>query len=210
METKHLTFEKKDRHKLLTFLGIFIAFVFATLILYIMARNQKSSVYAPMIAIALPFIAGIEANYLGKKSDEKTRKTQDSWNNSEDELGKTKKSRFSKFGDSGFGDISIFGATLSIISAYLSIYLSEVLNLTRDLQKQYPNDSFSSIFIDVVKNIFSADWSRKYLIEYWLWATFFIVVLIGATIWGVKKIEKMKKEEQEGRERNRNNQSKFN
>ena len=74
----------------------------------------------------------------------------------------------------------------------------------------YPNDSFSDIFMEVATNIFKADWARKYLIEYWLWATLFLVVLIGTTIWGVKKIEKMRKEEQEQKERNKNNTSKFN
>ena len=66
------------------------------------------------------------------------------------------------------------------------------------------------IFLQRLLLIFLADWARKYLIEYWLWATLFLVVLIGTTIWGVKKIEKMRKEEQEQKERNRNNTSKFN
>ena len=83
MEPKHLTLEKKDKHKLLTFLGVFLAFILVTLILYILARNQKSSIYAPIMAVAFPILAAIAANYLGKKSDKKKRDNQDSWNNSE-------------------------------------------------------------------------------------------------------------------------------
>ncbi|WVU48914.1 hypothetical protein V3R02_05930 [Fusobacterium nucleatum] len=172
-----------------------------------LARKSETSVYAPIIAVAIPFLAAIGANYMGKKSDEKKNDNQDSWSNSDEALTKTKKSRFSKFGPTG-PDLTHFGFILSLISTYLSIYLSEVLNLTKILQITHPNDSFSAIFIDVVKNIFKADWSRKYLIQYWLWATFFIIILIVTVILGQKNLVKIKRKEQEQREKN--NTSKFN
>ena len=206
---KYITLEKKDNHKLLTFLGVFIAFIIVTFFLYILAQKNESTIYAPIIALALPLLAAIGTNYFAKSSDENKIDKQDSWNNSEEDLTKTKKSRFSKFGPTGT-DLTYFGFILSLISTYLSIYLSEVLNLTKILKMDYPNDSFSDIFIEVATNIFKAAWARKYLIEYWLWATLFLVVLIGTTIWGVNKIEKMRKEEQEQKERNKNNTSKFN
>lgn len=205
-----MTLEKKDKHKLLTFSGVFLSFIVTTFILYILAQNKESTIYAPIIAVAFPLLAGIGANYLGKKSDEKKRDNQDSWNIDGSGLEKTKKSKFSKFDTLG-GDISYFGAILSLITTYLSIYLSEVLNLTKSLHVQYPDNSFSAIFISVIKNIFKENWSRKYLVGYWIWATIFIIILIGTTIWGVKQIEKMRKKEQEQRERNKNNNiSKFN
>lgn len=207
---KYMTLEKKDNHKLLTFLGVFIAFIVLTFILYMLAQKNESTIYVPVIAVAIPILAATGVNYLGKKFDEKKRDNQDSWDDNTDDLEKTKETRLSKFGNRQFGDISYFGFILSLISTYLSIYLSEVLNLTKILKMDYPNDSFSDIFIEVATNIFKADWARKYLIEYWLWATLFLVVLIGTTIWGVKKIEKMRKEEQEQKERNKNNTSKFN
>ena len=207
---KYMTLEKKDNYKLLTFFGVFIAFIVVTFFLYMLARKSETSVYAPIIAVAIPFLAAIGANYMGKKSDEKKNDNQDSWSNSDEALTKTKKSRFSKFGPTG-PDLTHFGFILSLISTYLSIYLSEVLNLTKILQITYPNDSFLAIFIDVVKNIFKADWSRKYLIQYWLWATAFIIIMAVAVIFGQKNLEKIKRKEQEQREKNKNNNiSKFN
>ena len=207
---KYMTLEKKDNHKLLTFLGVFIAFIIVTFFLYILAQKNESTIYAPIIALALPLLAAIGTNYFAKSSDENKIDKQDSWNNSEEDLTKTKKSRFSKFGPTGT-DLTYFGFILSLISTYLSIYLSEVLNLTKILQITYPNDSFLAIFIDVVKNIFKADWSRKYLIQYWLWATAFIIIMAIAVIFGQKNLEKIKRKEQEQREKNKNNNiSKFN
>lgn len=205
----HVVLEKKDNHKLLTFLGVFIAFIIVTLFLYILAQKSKSTIYAPIVAVALPLLAAMGANYLVKRSDEKKNDNQDSWSNGEEGFTKIKKSRFSKFGPAG-PDLTYFGFILSLISTYLSIYLSEVLNLTKILKKDYPNDSFSTIFMDVATNIFKAEWARKYLLQYWLWVTIFIIVLIGTTIWGTKKIEKLRKEEQEQKERTKNNTSKFN
>ena len=211
---KYMTLEKKDNYKLLTFFGVFIAFIVVTFFLYMLARKNETSVYVPIVAVAIPLLAAIGANYMGKKSDEKKNDNQDSWSNSDEALTKTKKSRFSKFGPTG-PDLTHFGFILSLISTYLSIYLSEVLNLTKILQITYPNDSFLAIFIDVVKNIFKADWSRKYLIQYWLWATFFIIILIVTVILlivtvilGQKNLVKIKRKEQEQREKN--NTSKFN
>ena len=206
---KYMTLEKKDNHKILTFLGVFIAFIIVTFFLYILAQKNESTIYAPIIALALPLLAAIGTNYFAKSSDENKIDKQDSWNNSEEDLTKTKKSRFSKFGPTGT-DLTYFGFILSLISTYLSIYLSEVLNLTKILKKDYPNDSFSSIFMDVATNIFKAEWARKYLLQYWLWVTIFIIVLIGTTIWGTKKIEKLRKEEQEKNKRHKENKSKFN
>ena len=159
-----MTLDKKDNHKLLTFFGVFIAFIVVTFFLYMLARKNETSVYVPIVAVAIPLLAAIGANYMGKKSDEKKIDNQDSWSGNDEDLTKTKKSRFSKFRPLG-ANISYFGFILSLISTYLSIYLSEVLNLTKILQITYPNDSFLAIFIDVVKNIFKADWSRKYLIQ---------------------------------------------
>lgn len=119
---KYMTLEKKDNHKLLTFSAIFLALIVTTFILYIMARKNESSIYAPIMAVTFPLLAGIGANYLGKKSDEKKKNNQDSWTDDGDGLVKTKKSRFSKFGTLG-GDISYFGAILSLITTYLFIYL---------------------------------------------------------------------------------------
>ena len=207
---KYMTLEKKDNHKLLTFLGVFVAFIIVTFFLYILAQKNESTIYAPIIALALPLLAAIGTNYFAKSSDENKIDKQDSWNNSEEDLTKIKKSRFSKFGPTGT-DLTYFGFILSLISTYLSIYLSEVLNLTKILQITYPNDSFLAIFIDVVKNIFKADWSRKYLIQYWLWATAFIIIMAIAVIFGQKNLEKIKRKEQEQREKNKNNNiSKFN
>jgi len=205
-----MTLEKKDNHKLLTFLGVFIAFIIVTLFLYILAQKSKSTIYAPIVAVALPLLAAMGANYLVKRSDKKKNDNQDSWSNGEEGFTKIKKSRFSKFGPAR-PDLTRFGFILSLISTYLSIYLSEVLNLTKILQITYPNDSFLAIFIDVVKNIFKADWSRKYLIQYWLWATAFIIIMAIAVIFGQKNLEKIKRKEQEQREKNKNNNiSKFN
>lgn len=207
---KYMTLEKKDNHKLLTFFGVFIAFIVVTFFLYMLARKNETSVYVPIVAVAIPLLAAIGANYMGKKSDEKKRDNHDSWSGNDEDLTKTKKSRFSKFRPLG-ANISYFGFILSLISTYLSIYLSEVLNLTKILQITYPNDSFLAIFIDVVKNIFKADWSRKYLIQYWLWATAFIIIMAIAVIFGQKNLEKIKRKEQEQREKNKNNNiSKFN
>ena len=172
-------------------------------------KRRNHTKHVPFTACALPLLAAIGTNYFAKSSDENKIDKQDSWNNSEEDLTKTKKSRFSKFGPTGT-DLTYFGFILSLISTYLSIYLSEVLNLTKILKKDYPNDSFSSIFMDVATNIFKAEWARKYLLQYWLWVTIFIIVLIGTTIWGTKKIEKLRKEEQEQKERTKNNTSKFN
>ncbi|RRD28306.1 hypothetical protein [Fusobacterium canifelinum] len=205
----YVVLEKRDNHKLLTFLGVFIAFVIVTLFLYILAQKSKSTIYAPIVAVALPFLGAMGANYVAKRSDEKKRDNQDSWSNSEEGLTKIKKSRFSKFRPLG-PDLTRFGFILSLISIYLSIYLSEVLNLTKILKKDYPNDSFSGIFMDVATNIFKAEWARKYLIQYWIWVTIFIIILVGTTIWGTKKIEKLRKEEQEQNMRNKENTSKFN
>ena len=175
-----------------------------------LARKNETSVYVPIVAVVIPLLAAIGANYMGKKSDEKKIDNQDSWSGNDEDLTKTKKSRFSKFRPLG-ANISYFGFILSLISTYLSIYLSEVLNLTKILQITYPNDSFLAIFIDVVKNIFKADWSRKYLIQYWLWATAFIIIMAIAVIFGQKNLEKIKRKEQEQREKNKNNNiSKFN
>ena len=61
---KYMTLEKKDNHKLLTFLGVFIAFIIVTLFLYILAQKSKSTIYAPIVAVALPLLAAMGANYL--------------------------------------------------------------------------------------------------------------------------------------------------
>ena len=70
---KYMTLEKKDNHKLLTFFGVFIAFIVVTFFLYMLARKNETSVYVPIVAVAIPLLAAIGANYMGKKSDEKKR-----------------------------------------------------------------------------------------------------------------------------------------
>ena len=193
---KFMTF-KKDENKLLTLLGGMAGFTVSTFILFLIARNGGATLYVCLFALAGPLLGVLGANYL--KRETKSDK-EDIWDKNFD-TGKAQKSKFnpdSNYELTGFGSVTVF------VFAYLSIYLSEVLNLTKFFQEQNPDRKFSELFMLVAGNIFNDSEFGGFLISYWLGLTYLVVCIIIGTIVGFFIRKKKEREEKEKR-----NKSKF-
>lgn len=181
---------EKSNSKVFTFLGSFLTFIIVTYLSYIVAQYNKYSFYVPFSTLVLIILGTAYANYLEKllKNKKKEKLEQDIWIKDE-QNSKLKKS---KFNVSNKFEVSVFGIFLSIIFSYFSIYLSEVLNLTKNLLKENPSINFSETFIDIFKNILKIEWARNYLIEYWIVLTICILIFSVCTILLSKKFKKQK------------------
>jgi hypothetical protein len=180
----------KNENKLYTFLGGFAGLIIATLFGFWVAQINDSTAVVPIVALGASSAGVVLGNFFGKRQREKSKET-DSWNEVE-EVGKVKKSRFNNPYDEL--EMTPFGMIITVVFSYLSIYLSEVLNLAVIFKKQYPDTKFFDILIEVITNIFNVDWARQYLVGYWIFLTIFIAVFaIGGLFWK-RKLKKMKDE----------------
>jgi len=153
---------KKEENKLKMSIAMFIVFLLTTLILYIFGRLNWSSIYIAFIALGIPIGCATFVDNMLEKSKEKQVNNEDSWSTNPDELVKTKKTRFSKFKGTERKDISKFAVILSIVVSYVSVYISEVFIWTKTVLENYPDTTFSYVFTDLLKNILTEEWSRKY------------------------------------------------
>ena len=110
---------------------------------------------------------------------------------------KLKKTRFSKFKGTERKDISKFAVALSIVVSYVSIYISEVFIWTKAVLENYPDNTFSDVFTYLLKNILTEEWSRKYLVMYWIFMTGFIIFIAIGYFWNKRKMAKMQKKDEE-------------
>lgn len=188
---------KKEENKLKMSILMFVMFLVTTLVLYILGRLGWSSIYVSFIALGLPIGCATFVDNKLEKLKEKQVDNQDSWSNNTDELTKTKKSSFSKFKGSEYKDISKFTIILSIVVSYVSVYISEVLIWTKVILDNYQDNKFSYVFTDLLKNILKEEWSRKYLVMYWIFMTGLIIFAVVGYFWSKRKISKMQKEEEE-------------
>ena len=180
----------KNENKLYTFLGGLAGLIIATLFGFWVAQINDSTAVVPIVALGASSAGVVLGNFFGKRQREKSKET-DSWNEVE-EVGKVKKSRFNNPYDEL--EMTPFGMIITVVFSYLSIYLSEVLNLAVIFKKQYPDTKFFDILIEVITNIFNVDWARQYLVGYWIFLTIFIAVFaIGGLFWK-RKLKKMKDE----------------
>lgn len=178
----------KNENKLYTFLGGLAGLIIATLFCFWVAQNNDSTAAVPIVALGASSAGVVLGNLFGKKKKEKEAET-DSQNEIE-KAGKIKKSKFNNPYDEL--EITPFGVIITIVFSYLTIYLAEVLNLAVNFKNQYPDRKFFDILVEVVMNIFKVSWARKYLIEYWIFLTFFIVIFGIAMLFWHKKMKKMK------------------
>ena len=169
---------KKEENKLTMSILMFIIFLVTTLILYVLGILGWSSVYVSFIALGIPIGCATFVNNKLEKLKEKQVNNEDSWSNNLDELDKNKKNGFSKFKGSEYKDISKFTAILSIIVSYVSVYISEVLIWTKVVLENYQENTFSDVFINLLKNILKYEWSRKYLVMYWTFMTGFLIFIV--------------------------------
>ena len=188
---------KKEENKLTMSILMFIVFLVTTLILYVLGILGWSSVYVSFIALGIPIGCATFVDNKLEKLKEKQVNNEDSWSNNLDELDKNKKNRFSKFKGSEYKDISKFTAILSIIVSYVSVYISEVLIWTKVVLENYQENTFSDVFINLLKNILTEEWSRKYLVMYWILMTGFIVFIAIGYFWNKRKMAKMQKKDEE-------------
>ena len=163
----------KNENKLYTFLGGFLGFIIATVLYFFAAQNNIRHIVVMFLGVGIIEIGVIFGNFFGKKRKEKVKESK--FNNLYDEL-----------------EITIFSVVIIYIFSYLAIYLSEVLNLTLIFKKQYPDTKFFDILMEVMTNIFNIDWSRRYLIIYWIFLTISAVMFIIAIFIERRKIKKMK------------------
>jgi hypothetical protein len=188
---------KKEENKLKMSIAMFIVFLLTTLILYIFGRLNWSSIYIAFIALGIPIGCATFVDNMLEKSKEKQVNNEDSWSTNPDELVKTKKTRFSKFKGTERKDISKFAVILSIVVSYVSVYISEVFIWTKTVLENYPDTTFSYVFTDLLKNILTEEWSRKYLVMYWIFMTGFIIFIAIGYFWNKRKMAKMQKKDEE-------------
>ena len=188
---------KKEENKLKMSIAMFIVFLLTTLILYIFGRLNWSSIYIAFIALGIPIGCATFVDNMLEKSKEKQVNNEDSWSTNPDELVKTKKTRFSKFKGTERKDISKFAVILSIVVSYVSVYISEVFIWTKTVLENYPDTTFSYVFTDLLKNILTEEWSRKYLVMYWIFMTGFIIFIAIGYFWNKRKMAKIQKEDEE-------------
>lgn len=188
---------KKEENKLKMLIAMFIVFLLTTLILYIFGILNWSSIYVSFIALGIPIGCATFIDNMLEKSKEKQTNTEDSWATNPDELVKTKKTRFSKFKGTENKDISKFAVALSIIVSYVSVYISEVFIWTKAVLENYPDNTFSDVFTYLLKNILTEEWSRKYLVMYWIFMTGFIIFIAIGYFWNKRKMAKMQKKDEE-------------
>ena len=177
----------KNENKLYTFLGGFLGFIIATVLYFFAAQNNIRHIIVMFLGVGIIDIGVIFGNFFGKKRKEKAKEITDS--NEGEKIRKVKKSKFNNLYDEL--EITIFSVVIIYIFSYLAIYLSEVLNLTLNIKKQYPDTKFFDILMEVMTNIFNIEWARRYLIIYWIFLTISAVMFIIA-IFRTRKIKKMK------------------
>lgn len=194
METRRFFTLEKDEYKVFTFLGALLAFLIVTFLAYIVAQDNKTLLYVPLFILSLIVYGAALGNYIGRvlKNKKIHKNNQNIWNDDR-KINKEKKSRFNIHDNV---KVTVFGSFLSVFFSYLSIYLSEVLNLTKNLQREAVDEKFSIIFLGVFKDILRVKWAREYLIEYWLILSFIILIYFVAIIWALKKIKNLKREEE--------------
>ena len=178
----------KNENKLYTFLGGFLGFIIATVLYFFAAQNNIRHIIVMFLGVGIIDIGVIFGNFFGKKRKEKVKEITDSKEG--EKRRKVKKSKFNNMYDEL--EITIFSVVIIYIFSYLAIYLSEVLNLTLIFKKQNPDTKFFDILMEVMTNIFNIDWSRRYLIIYWIFLTISAVMFIIAIFIERRKIKKMK------------------
>jgi len=141
-----------------------------------------------LLGVGIIDIGVIFGNFFGKKKKEKIREI-NNWNESEKNR-KVKKSKFNNLYDEL--EINIFSIAIMCAFSYLTIYLSEILNLALIFKKQYPDTKFFDTLMEAMTNIFNIGWARRYLVIYWLFLTIFVVMFIIAIFIEYRKIKKMK------------------
>ena len=178
----------KNENKLYTFLGGFLGFIIATVLYFFAAQNNIRHIVVMFLGVGIIEIGVIFGNFFGKKRKEKVKEITDS--NEGEKIRKVKKNKFKNLYDEL--EITIFSVVIIYIFSYLAIYLSEVLNLTLIFKRQYLDKKFFDILMEVMTNIFNIDWSRRYLIIYWIFLTISAVMFIIAIFIERRKIKKMK------------------
>lgn len=90
-------------------------------------------------------------------------------------------------------DMDWFGALLSVIFAYASLYLSEVFVLTNYIAERYPDDNYIAILTDVMVHFLTSN-QADYLWKYWAFLTIFVVcfLLIFLVMWGKQGFQTIK------------------
>ena len=178
----------KNENKLYTFLGGFLGFIIATVLYFFAAQNNIRHIVVMFLGVGIIEIGVIFGNFFGKKRKEKVKEITDS--NEGEKIRKVKKNKFKNLYDEL--EITIFSVVIIYIFSYLAIYLSEVLNLASIFKRQYLDKKFFDILMEVMTNIFNIDWSRRYLIIYWIFLTISAVMFIIAIFIERRKIKKMK------------------
>lgn len=78
------------------------------------------------------------------------------------------------------------------ILGWSSIYVSEVLIWTKVVLENYQENTFSDVFINLLKNILKHEWSRKYLVMYWTFMTGFLIFIVIGYFLSKRKMSKSK------------------
>ncbi|WP_156020870.1 DUF1266 domain-containing protein [Streptococcus ruminantium] len=156
-------------NKWLAFLGSLSGFIIATIALYLFAIWGYANNRLVLLAL-LPLTGTVWFSIFDKKQS-RSSSSDDYW-----DFGKAekKKSKFDKVDPS----IDWFGAVVSIVFAYLSIYLSEVLVLVHAYQKAGWQNGFFSLFTGIFTNILRMDEASKYLWKHWIGLTIVLMVVI--------------------------------
>ena len=168
-----ILFGERKVNPLLTISGGLLGLVAAVAVFYFFAVYGE---YDPKLIIFsfLP-LAGILWFSTFDKSNQSDQENPDgTWN-----FGKTV--RTSKY-QSTLPTIDIWGCLLSILLAYFSIYLAEVLVVTNAYVTEYPNANFFEIFADVFIKILTVEWAREYLLDYWLGLTIVLVIIVVGSL----------------------------
>ena len=168
-----ILFGERKVNPLLTISGGLLGLVAAVAVFYFFAVSGE---YNPkLIVFSFLPLAGILWFSTFDKSNQSDQENPDgTWN-----FGKTV--RTSKY-QSVLPTIDIWGCLLSILLAYFSIYLAEVLVVTNAYVTEYLDANFFEIFADVFVKILTVDWAREYLIDYWLGLTIVLVIIVVGSL----------------------------
>ena len=168
-----ILFGERKVNPLLTISGGLLGLVAAVTVFYFFAVSGE---YDPkLIVFSFLPLAGILWFSTFDKNNQSDQENPDgTWN-----FGKTV--RTSKY-QSVLPTIDIWGCLLSILLAYFSIYLAEVLVVTNAYVTEYLDANFFEIFADVFVKILTVDWAREYLIDYWLGLTIVLVIIVVGSL----------------------------
>ena len=168
-----ILFGERKANPLLTISGGLLGLVAAVTVFYFFAVSGE---YDPKLIVFsfLPLAGILWFSTFDKNSQSDQENPDGTWN-----FGKTV--RTSKY-QSVLPTIDIWGCLLSILLAYFSIYLAEVLVVTNAYVTEYLDANFFEIFADVFVKILTVDWAREYLIDYWLGLTIVLVIIVVGSL----------------------------